>query len=85
MKNVLKIEGVDETRSKTNDIFTIADVLGIEAARNVIINEASEIILRSDGNTTDLGYPWSVHLNGNKYLVVYYMNKSIWSQILTIK
>ena len=44
LKNVLKIEGVDETSSKTNDIFTIADVLGIEAARNVIINEASEII-----------------------------------------
>ncbi len=44
LKSVLKIDGVDETRSKTNDIFTVADILGIEAARNVIINEANEII-----------------------------------------
>src|SRR3989338_9164597 len=44
LKSILKIEGVDATKSKTNDIFVIADTLGIEAARNVIINEASEII-----------------------------------------
>ncbi|MAG47512.1 DNA-directed RNA polymerase subunit A'' [archaeon] len=44
LKEVLNVKGVDVTRSKTNDIFVIADVLGIEAARNVIINEATDII-----------------------------------------
>lgn len=34
-----KIEGVDFTRTTTNNIAEIADVLGIEAARNAIIEE----------------------------------------------
>jgi hypothetical protein len=35
---------------------------------------AAEIVLRDDGGTTDIGYPWSVALDGNRVLVVYYYN-----------
>src|SRR5690606_13908838 len=35
---------------------------------------APEIILREDGGGTDLGYPWSVQLDTNHVLVVYYYN-----------
>ncbi|NJE25395.1 DNA-directed RNA polymerase subunit A'' [Thermococcus sp. MV5] len=38
-KQVLKVPGVDPTRTKTNNIHEIAQVLGIEAARNAIIEE----------------------------------------------
>ncbi len=38
-KQVLKVPGVDPTRTKTNNIWEIAEVLGIEAARNAIIEE----------------------------------------------
>ncbi|MFQ5814918.1 MAG: DNA-directed RNA polymerase subunit A'' [Candidatus Hydrothermarchaeaceae archaeon] len=39
LKDVLKIDGVDISRTKTNDILEIEKVLGIEAARNAIVNE----------------------------------------------
>ncbi|MFQ6135950.1 MAG: DNA-directed RNA polymerase subunit A'' [Candidatus Hydrothermarchaeales archaeon] len=39
LKEVLKIKGVDKTKTKTNHILEIEKVLGIEAARNAIINE----------------------------------------------
>ncbi len=39
LKEVLKLPEVDETRTTTNDIFEIQEVLGIEAARNAIIRE----------------------------------------------
>ena len=35
---------------------------------------APEIILRDDAGGTDLGYPWSVQLDENRVLVVYYYN-----------
>jgi hypothetical protein len=35
---------------------------------------APEIVLRDDGGTTDIGYPWSVQLDENRVLVVYYYN-----------
>lgn len=44
LKDVFKIEGVDGSRTKTNDIFMMAEVLGIEAARQNIINEAINVI-----------------------------------------
>ncbi len=44
LKDVLKIEGVDISKSKTNDIIEIERVLGIEAARNAIINEALDTL-----------------------------------------
>jgi len=39
LKKVSRIEGVDFSRTTTNNIAEIADVLGIEAARNAIIDE----------------------------------------------
>jgi len=39
LKKVLKIDGVDFRRTTTNNIAEIAEVLGIEAARNAIIEE----------------------------------------------
>lgn len=35
---------------------------------------ASEMVLREDGGTTDLGYPWSVQLDDSQVLVAYYFN-----------
>lgn len=40
LKKVMKVKGVDFTRTITNDIYEIYEVLGIEAARATIINEA---------------------------------------------
>ncbi len=40
LKDVFAIRGVDTTRTRTNNINEISQVLGIEAARNAIINEA---------------------------------------------
>jgi len=44
LKDVLKIEGIDISRTKTNDILEIEKVLGIEAARNAIINEIQDTL-----------------------------------------
>jgi DNA-directed RNA polymerase subunit A" len=38
-KKVLTIKGVDATRTTTNDIREIYEVLGVEAARNAIVDE----------------------------------------------
>jgi sialidase-1 len=35
---------------------------------------ATEMVLREDGGTTDIGYPWSVLLNDRQVLVVYYFH-----------
>jgi len=40
LKDVFAIPGVDTSRTRTNNINEISHVLGIEAARNAIINEA---------------------------------------------
>lgn len=40
LEEVLKIKEVDETRTISNDIHEVARIFGIEAARNLIINEA---------------------------------------------
>ncbi len=40
LEKVLEIEGVDPYRTSTNDIQAVGRVLGIEAARNMIIHEA---------------------------------------------
>lgn len=44
LKEVLEIQQVDETRTTTNDVFEVQKVLGIEAARQAIINEAKKVI-----------------------------------------
>ncbi len=53
LKKVINIEGVDPARTKTNNINEIAEVLGIEAARNAIINEALDT-LSEQGLTVDI-------------------------------
>lgn len=45
LKDVLKLEMVDETRTISNSLFEIASVFGIEAAREAIIYEANKVIL----------------------------------------
>ncbi len=35
---------------------------------------AEEIIIREDGGSTDIGYPWAVMLDENRVLVTYYFN-----------
>mgnify|MGYP002725490758 CR=1 FL=1 len=44
MKDILPLEFVDETRTTCNDIYEIAKTLGIEAAREVIIQEVYKVI-----------------------------------------
>ncbi|MFH0869155.1 MAG: ribosomal L7Ae/L30e/S12e/Gadd45 family protein, partial [archaeon] len=44
LKSVLQVEEVDEARTKTNSIYEVADVLGIEAARRTIIDEIVKVL-----------------------------------------
>lgn len=44
LKKVMKVKGVDFTRTTTNNIYEIYEVLGIEAARNAIIREALDTL-----------------------------------------
>ncbi|SHG63886.1 BNR repeat-like domain-containing protein [Fodinibius roseus] len=37
-------------------------------------NTAPEIVIRRDGGSSDIGYPWSVMLDENRILVTYYFN-----------
>ena len=53
LKEALEIEEVDGEKTKTNQIFEIAEVLGIEAAKNAIINEAFKVI-RDQGIDVDV-------------------------------
>ena len=51
--DVLKLEFVDATRTTTNNVLEIADVLGIESARQAIINEVYKVI-ESQGLNVDI-------------------------------
>jgi DNA-directed RNA polymerase subunit A'' len=53
LEGVLSIEGVDPTRTTTNDIHEIAKILGIEAARNALIKEA-HAVLEEQGLDVDI-------------------------------
>ncbi len=44
LKKVLQLEFVDASRTTSNDIFEVQSVLGIEAARQTIINEVYKVI-----------------------------------------
>ena len=44
LKEVMKTEGVDFKRTVTNDIFMTESILGVEAARQAIMNEAIEVV-----------------------------------------
>ena len=53
LRDVLELEEVDQTRTTTNNIFEIEEVLGIEAARQAIINEVYKVI-ESQGLNVDI-------------------------------
>lgn len=53
LKQVLIIEGVDATRTRTNNINETYDVMGIEAGRAAVIHEAKET-LNEQGLTVDI-------------------------------
>ncbi len=53
LKEVLAIDGVDATRTRTNNVNEIFEVMGIEAARAALIHEATET-LREQGLTVDV-------------------------------
>ncbi len=53
LEKVLEIAHVDKKRTSTNSILEIYEALGVEAARNAIINEASRT-LEEQGLTVDI-------------------------------
>jgi DNA-directed RNA polymerase subunit A" len=53
LKKVITLEHIDSARTKTNNINEMAEVFGIEAARNSIIEEAMST-LREQGLTVDV-------------------------------
>jgi DNA-directed RNA polymerase subunit A" len=48
IKGLIEVEGVDESRIMTNDIFQIGETFGIEAARNAIIKEMLAVLEDQD-------------------------------------
>ncbi|MCJ7731647.1 DNA-directed RNA polymerase subunit A' [Candidatus Bathyarchaeota archaeon] len=44
LEGVLRIEGIDPSRTTTNNIHEIAEIFGIEAARNALIKEAHAVL-----------------------------------------
>jgi len=53
LAEVLRLRGVDHRKTTTNNIHEIAEVLGIEAARNAIINEIMKV-LKDSGLDVDI-------------------------------
>ena len=44
LKKVLEFDDVDSNRTKSNDVFETLKVLGLEAARQLIIEEAIKVL-----------------------------------------
>ena len=55
LKKVFDVEGVDSIRTTCNNIFEIYDTLGIEAARNAIINQV-QYTMEEQGLGVDIRY-----------------------------
>lgn len=53
LKKVMKMKGIDRTKTRSNNIYEIAEILGIEAARNAIVRETIET-MREQGVDTDI-------------------------------
>lgn len=53
LQGVLEIEGVDSTRTYSNHIHEVQKIFGIEASRNLLINEALQV-LEDQGLDVDL-------------------------------
>jgi len=55
LREILKLSEVDEFKTISNDIYEVYEVLGIEAARNVIIKEAYKT-MQEQGLDVDIRY-----------------------------
>ena len=55
LKKVFAVPGVDVNRTTTNNVFEVQDVLGIEAARNAIIDQA-QYTMEEQGLGVDVRY-----------------------------
>ncbi|MEK6945143.1 MAG: DNA-directed RNA polymerase subunit A'', partial [Thermoproteota archaeon] len=55
LAKVLEVAGIDKKQVRTNNVFEIAGTLGIEAARNALINEISST-LEDQGLEVDIRY-----------------------------
>ncbi|MCF7799102.1 DNA-directed RNA polymerase subunit A'' [Candidatus Woesearchaeota archaeon] len=44
MKEILKLEYIDKTRTVSNDLYEVEKYMGIEAARQLIINEINKVL-----------------------------------------
>ena len=55
LKKVFEIEGVDYSRTTSNNIFEVYEALGIEAAREAIVQQAS-YTMNEQGLTIDVRY-----------------------------
>jgi DNA-directed RNA polymerase subunit A' len=53
LKKVFAFKEIDQSRTMSNDLYEVADVFGIEVARQLIINEISEV-LNSQGLNIDM-------------------------------
>ncbi|MDD5086236.1 MAG: hypothetical protein PHV16_00625 [Candidatus Nanoarchaeia archaeon] len=53
MKKVMELDYVDKTKVMSNDIFEIASIFGIEAARQAVINEVYKVI-QNQGLNVDI-------------------------------
>lgn len=53
LEEVVKVKGVDKDKVMSNDIYEISEVLGIEAARQTILNEIRKVI---DSQGLDINY-----------------------------
>lgn len=54
LKSVIKLPEVDGTRTTTNDIKEIGRVLGIEAARNAIVQEVFDVLVTRNDINVDI-------------------------------
>ncbi len=82
LKEILSLDGIDPKRTTTNSIREIEDVLGIEAARQSIINEANNT-LSEQGLTVDVRHMVSskILLLDNQYLLVPDQSVSKWQKM----
>ena len=55
LAKVIAVKGVDKNLARTNNVFEISTVLGVEAARNALINEL-KFTLESQGLEVDVRY-----------------------------
>ena len=44
LKEILKVDGVDKTRTNSNDLYETISVLGVEATRTLIIREVEKVL-----------------------------------------